>query len=216
MKKKDIVTRFVRFFKDRNYTRKGDMFYCIKNEFACCVMFQSSGDMFYCNYFVFPLFTDSDVLYFTYGNRLENFTNSKIKPLLMTQGEDVCLSWAQEVTHCLDQYILPFFDSVSSVEGMASFLEKEHDFVKLYLFCPPDMYHKLKAYVYLMLKKTDLCESNIQMAARLIENESYTPLIKEQKQEELRKLALLLQDTEHCNLTLSRIISHNKSKFFNL
>ena len=71
-------------------------------------------------------------------------------------------------------------------------------------------------YVYLMLQKTDLCESNIQMAARLIENESYTPLIKEQKQEELRKLTLLLQDTEHCNLTLSRIIIHNKSKFFNL
>lgn len=216
MKKKDIVTRFVRFFKDRNYTRKGDMFYCIKNEFACCVMFQSSGDMLYCNYFVFPLFIDSDTLHLSYGNRLENFTYNQINPLLMTQGEDSCVGWVQAVTRCLEQYILPFFDSVSSLESMASFLEKDDEFVKRYFFCPPDMYYKLKAYIYLVLKKTDLCELNIQRARYWIEKEPYTPLIKEQKQEELRKLTLLLQDTEHCNLTLSRIIIHNKSKFFNL
>lgn len=133
MKATNAIAILISFLRENGFSRSGLWFYRIRGDLAQCVVFESSS-LLYCRYCVIPLFFPCEFRYCTFGNRLTSLQNRPIVFNLSNSSADDHAQWAQNVKDKLYTDIFPFFERISDVPKLRTFL-KSPDASK-YFFCP--------------------------------------------------------------------------------
>lgn len=141
------------YMKGKGFLRKGRYYYQIMGDIAYCIGFDNSPGSVYAYFFVMPLFIRSDFIYITYGERLNVLFRERMPALDKISGDGEIRAWAETVTGLLDDYVLPFFRQTDSPERLLSFLARDRDRRKAYIFCPPLDTIRLRMYTLLYLRR---------------------------------------------------------------
>ena len=206
------------FFQSHGFTRKGNLYYKIKDLLVFCIVFEPVNGTLYCNYCMTPLYMPSEDLYLTYGNRVETFTRYRLPPLDMSQSDETCAAWVRSLTDLLDRRILPFFARIDTPEHLARFLKRGYRWVKRYFCCTKEQYCYLRAYTAFALGDDRRAEASIRASLRELDRTSpypYTESYKAMRRKEFDSIRDLLgvspADRNHY---LQSIISETRSHLF--
>jgi hypothetical protein len=206
------------FFQSHGFTRKGNLYYKIKDLLVFCIVFEPVNGTLYCNYCMTPLYMPSEDLYLTYGTRVETFTRYRLPPLDMSQSDETCAAWVRSLTDLLDRRILPFFARIDTPEHLARFLKRGYRWVKRYFFCTKEQYCYLRAYTAFALGDDRRAEASIRASLRELDCTSpypYTESYKAMRRKEFDSIRDLLgvspADRNHY---LQSIISETRSHLF--
>lgn len=172
---RDIYRLTDPFLQDHGYTRKGTVYYQIRDSLAFCILFEPGQGHLYCNYCIIPLYMPSDSLYLTYGTRMETYTRYALPPLSRDQSDDACAAWAESLMECLDRQILPFFEEINTPASLLRFLNRGHRRAKRYLFCNREQYHSLRAYTAFLVGSDRQAKASIRIALRAASRDATYP-----------------------------------------
>lgn len=213
---RDIYRLTDPFFQDHGYTRKGTVYYQIRDSLAFCILFEPGQGHLYCNYCIIPLYMPSDSLYLTYGTRMETYTRYALPPLSRDQSDDACAAWAESLMECLDRQILPFFEEINTPASLLRFLNRGHRRAKRYLFCNREQYHSLRAYTAFLVGNNRQAKVSLRSALKVLNRDSrYTETYKAKRCAELAMLdtffSASLSEREQY---IQKIVSETQSKLF--
>lgn len=126
------------------YRRKGNTFYRISDGVAYCIAVEHPG-LYFARFFILPLYTPIEFLYFTYGDRLKIYWD----------GNGDGTVFISQIIDGIYNIIIPFFQQIDSASQLLAFLQQDHSYVSPYFFCPGFEISRLAAHTALMLHNSE-------------------------------------------------------------
>ena len=205
-----VIKHFVPIMAEHGFQRKRNNFFRESEDMIFGVSFENPGLM-YCQFYIIPLWIPTENIYYSYGNRLNNF--AKCPPLCPESSDEQISQWVINTITLLENSIFPFFDTVSTPEKLLDFLQSTHKNISKFLCCPQNQIDRLKIYLVLFLGKFEALPIEIN---RTIKNtlamDCYTEAVKANFLAELQNLNELQSShkSEDMKLHFDKIISENR------
>lgn len=154
MTTRDVGNQLAPFFKANGYKRKSNRFYKIVNNVAFCIELDRPGGL-YVQTYIIPLYMPHDFRYFTYGERLQEFKKCPVPDEHFLTERTKCNEYVAKTIECCEKYILPFYDRISTLEGLLDFLDEDLKSIHEYFFTGPMQILELKVYTNFVLSRFD-------------------------------------------------------------
>lgn len=143
---KQLVSRMRPFMKEHGYQNAKTCFYRIQNEIASCVQLDMPGGLVYVTFYVMPLYLPWENRCYTYGNRVSALRQCKFAPLRRDAGESEIAQWLEQLYGCLERFVFPFFQRISTPRELLGLLEENRD--GPWFACPPVQRYRLQLFSY--------------------------------------------------------------------
>lgn len=189
------------------FRKLGRQYVLLSGEAALCIGVEAPGGV-YPAFWVTPLLLPAEHPYLTYGNRLnELFPRDRLRLLSGAYTDQDVEFWAQEVAVIIRREILPFFQRISTPEGMLRFLEGDERTRKRFFFCPPWEIQRLRIGIYTRLKDREKAKTLLKEYRQSILREtSFTEIVKGKRLEEAAAAEqLLAQPDEEIDRCMAEI-----------
>ena len=154
MTTRDVGNQLAPFFKAHGFKRKSNRFFKIINNVAFCIDLERPGGLYVQSYII-PLYKPHDFRFFTYGNRLQDFEKCPVPNENWLTERTECNEYVEKTIECCEQYILPFYDRISTLEGLLDFLDEDLKSIHEYFFTGPMQILELKVYTNFVLSRFD-------------------------------------------------------------
>lgn len=142
--KTDCLSGIQPFLLEKEFKRRGYMFYRIRDDIAQLVSFDKVS-FIYCTCCIMPLYIPNDFIFYTYGRRMA----ARLCVDSCADTEKV-RTWVEQLAYELEEKALPFFSSVDSPKKLL----RLSGMAKRFMHCPPGALAELEAYTkaYLALR----------------------------------------------------------------
>ena len=154
MTTRDVGNQLAPFFKAHGFKRKSNRFFKIINNVAFCIDLERPGGLYVQSYII-PLYMPHDFRCFTYGERLQEFKKCPVPNENWLTERTECNEYVEKTIECCEQYILPFYDRISTLEGLLDFLDEDLKSIHEYFFTGPMQILELKVYTNFVLSRFD-------------------------------------------------------------
>ena len=154
MTTRDVGNQLAPFFKAHGFKRKSNRFFKIINNVAFCIDLERPGGLYVQSYII-PLYMPHDFRYFTYGERLQEFKKCPVPDEDYLTERTECNEYVEKTLECCEKYILPFYDRISTPQGLLDFLDEDLKSIHEYFFTGPMQILELKVYTNFVLSRFD-------------------------------------------------------------
>ena len=89
------------------------------------------------------------------GNRFSMVPEFDLPPLNRDLPESEAVAWCDKFKNCINEYVFPFFSSISSPQKILDFLKKADDENNTYVFCPKLFKLRAQMFSALFIEKTE-------------------------------------------------------------
>jgi hypothetical protein len=154
MTTRDVGNQLAPFFKAHGFKRKSNRFFKIINNVAFCIELDRPGGLYVQSYII-PLYKPYDFRMFTYGNRLQDFEKCPVPNENWLTERTECNEYVEKTLECCEKYILPFYDRISTPQGLLDFPDEDLKSIHEYFFTGPMQILELKLYTNCLLSRFD-------------------------------------------------------------
>ena len=154
MTTRDVGNQLAPFFKANGYKRKSNRFYKIVNNIAFCIELNRPGGLYVQSYII-PLYMPHDYIVLTYGERLQEFKKCPVPDEHYLTERTECNEYVAKTIECCEKYIFPFYERISTADGLLEFLNGRLKSIQEYFFTGPMEIIELKIYTNFILSQFD-------------------------------------------------------------
>ena len=180
------------------FRNAGNCYYYIKNDIAFCLSFDQPSGILYCTVHIIPLYIPCERRHYTYGNRLNSFSNSSVGVLMKSAPDKEVDTWFENLLYTLRESIFPFFQSISSPLQLLHFVNSDPAVVNQFFHSPPDQLDRLRVFTYLYLNDYENLKCAIKHAYVSISRANYVDEVKNERNSELSRIESYLSDSSFC------------------
>ena len=154
MTTRDVGNQLAPFFRSHGFKRKSNRFFKIINNVAFCIELDRPGGLYVQSYII-PLYMPHDFRCFTYGERLQEFKKCPVPDEHWLTERTECNEYVAKTIKCCEKYILPFYNRISTPQGLLDFLDEDIKSIHEYFFTGPMQILELKVYTNFVLSRFD-------------------------------------------------------------
>lgn len=213
-----IANVVAKFMKKSGFNRKQKCFYKIQNDIAFCVEFDSPGGILYTTFYIMPLYMPTEYRYYSYGNRLDSITKNNLPLLNNSATEKDILEWSQMVYDILNNYVFPFFSTVSTPLELLNYVSKNIEAKRTnHFFCPDYLLYRMLLFTHLYFNDIEMVHSTIVSYRRkLTESYHLTDLVRKSLTVEISQIEEIISSADDIESICSKTVENTKFNCFGI
>lgn len=212
----EVKKRIGPYMKQRGFRLHNRHYYYIKNDIAYCVGFEQPTGWLYTWAHVNPLYIPHELIFLSYGNRLNNMSEIKLPTLGRESDAAGIDNWCELFFQSMDDHILPFFQQIDTPENLIAYVDNlggNRSTQKM--CCTPLWADRLRMYTYLYLHDLPRAHAAATIYKQTAAGATYLiPSLREKIQEEAHGIKRLISKGDAAVSDFSIQTISNTKKLF--